>query len=120
MLAYQAARNQAQQAAFQQAQARGAFSNTAIQQQMAAGAGRTSRRNNAARAQYLQEQYALRNQPINEITRAAVGSPGAAAAVHADAAAADHRRRTMLALINQNFQQQFQNYQQQNQNQPTS
>jgi hypothetical protein len=105
--------NQAQQAAFQQAATRGGFANTALQQQVARVQAEINARN-TARAQYLQEQYALRNQPINEISALLSGSqvqqPQFMQTPQQQIPTTDY-----ASLINQNFQQQFQNYQTQQQ-----
>lgn len=65
--------NQAQQQAFGQEASRGTFANAALAQnfQQAQSAFNA---NNAARQQYLNEQFALRNQPINEISALLSGS----------------------------------------------
>jgi hypothetical protein len=105
--------NQAQQAAFQQAATRGGFANTARQQQVAQAQAAFNAQN-AARAQYLQEQYALRNQPINEISALLSGSqvqqPQFMQTPQQQIPTTDY-----AGIINQNFQQQFQNYQTQQQ-----
>ena len=65
--------NQAQSTDFQQAAARGEFANAGLAQQVAQGqAGFNAQ--NMARNQYMNEQYAARNQPINEISSLLSGS----------------------------------------------
>jgi hypothetical protein len=65
--------NQAQQNEFQQAAARGEFENAGLAQQVAQ-AQSTFNAQNMSRNQYMNEQYAMRNQPINEITSLLSGS----------------------------------------------
>ena len=65
--------NQAQANQFQQAAARGEFQNAGLAQQMAqAQTGFNAQ--NMARNQFMNEQYAARNQPINEISSLLSGS----------------------------------------------
>ena len=65
--------NQAQVNAFTQAAARGEFANAGLAQQMAqAQTGFNAQ--NMARNQFMNEQYAARNQPINEISSLLSGS----------------------------------------------
>ena len=65
--------NQAQANQFQQEAARGEFSNAGLAQQLAQKqAGFNAQ--NLSRQQYMNEQYAQRNQPINEITSLLSGS----------------------------------------------
>jgi hypothetical protein len=65
--------NQAQSTDFQQAAARGEFANAGLAQQVAQGqAGFNAQ--NMARNQWMNEQYAARNQPINEISSLLSGS----------------------------------------------
>ena len=65
--------NQAQANQFQQEAARGEFSNAGLAQQLAQKqAGFNAQ--NLSRQQYMNEQYAARNQPINEITSLLSGS----------------------------------------------
>jgi hypothetical protein len=65
----------------------------------------------AARNQYLQEQFALRNQPLNEISALMSGAqlqqPNFVNTPGAQIPTTD-----IAGLVNQNFNQQFQNYQQ--------
>ena len=65
--------NAAQQQQFSQEAMRGTFSNAALAQNFQQGATAFNA-TNAARQQYLNEQFALRNQPINEITALLSGS----------------------------------------------
>jgi hypothetical protein len=69
----------------------------------------------AARNQYLQETYSLRNQPINEITALLSGS-AVQAPNFINTPGAQIPTTDIAGLINQNFNQQFQNYQQQSTN----
>lgn len=65
--------NQAQSTDFQQAAARGEFQNAGLAQQVAQGqAGFNAQ--NMTRNQWMNEQYAQRNQPINEISSLLSGS----------------------------------------------
>jgi hypothetical protein len=65
--------NAAQRDRFTQEAARGEFANAGLAQQMAQGqAGFNAQ--NMARNQYMNEQYAMRNQPINEISSLLSGS----------------------------------------------
>ena len=65
--------NMAQSTDFQQAAARGEFANAGLAQQVAQGqAGFNAQ--NMARNQYMNEAYAQRNQPINEISSLLSGS----------------------------------------------
>lgn len=65
--------NSAQQQAYQQALQRAGFSNDAIMQMFGAG-GQAADRQNALRAQQMQEAFGLRNQPLNEISALLSGS----------------------------------------------
>jgi Chaperone of endosialidase len=107
--------NQAQQQQYQQNALLAQFGNAGLAQQMQQQqAGFNAAQ--AARNQYLQETYALRNQPINEITAllsgAQVQQPNFINTPGAQIPTTD-----VAGLINQNFNQQFQNYQQQSTNQ---
>jgi Chaperone of endosialidase len=106
--------NAAQQQQFAQEQARGQFYNQAAAQQQAQ-AQATFNAAQAARNQALQEQYQLRNQPINEITALLRGGqvtpPNFINAPGSQIANTD-----VAGIINTNFQQQMQNAQMQNQN----
>jgi len=118
--------NQAQQQAFQEAQARGQFANTAQANQFAQNAQQAQFYNTAAqqqfarqqaiasyydqqRAQWLNEQYAARSQPINEITALMSGSqvknPTFMTTPTTQVANTD-----TAGIINANFNQQMQNY----------
>jgi hypothetical protein len=105
--------NQAQQAGFQQAATRGSFANTALQQQVAQQQALFNVYN-ARRGGYLQEQYAQRNQPINEIgallSQGQVQQPQFMQTPQQQIPTTDY-----AGIINQNFAQQFQNYQAQQQ-----
>jgi hypothetical protein len=65
--------NQAQRDQFMQEAARGEFANAGLAQQVAQAQSRFNAQN-MARNQYMSEQYALRNQPINEISALLSGS----------------------------------------------
>ena len=65
--------NQAQRDQFMQEAARGEFKNAALAQQVAQAQSKFNAQN-MARNQYMSEQYALRNQPINEISALLSGS----------------------------------------------
>jgi hypothetical protein len=99
-----------QQQAFLQDLTRGQFSNAGLLQQLNAKQSMFNAQN-TARQQYLAEQFALRNQPINEITALLSGSP-----VHDPHYESTNRYQIpttdVAGLMNQNFAQQFGNYQQ--------
>jgi hypothetical protein len=124
--------NQAQSQNYTQALGAGSFANAAQQQQNAQNASAAGFNNaglaqqlgqqqsifnasNAARNQSMQEQYAQRNQPLNEITSLMSGSqvqsPNWLNSPQSQIATTD-----IGGLINQNFAQQSQNYQAANQN----
>jgi endosialidase-like protein len=65
--------NEAQRNAYTQAAGRGEFTNAALAQQVAQAQSRFNAQN-MARNQYMNEQYAMRNQPINEISSLLSGS----------------------------------------------
>ena len=103
-----------QQQAFEQARARGAFANAGLAQQMMQGqAGFNAA--NAARNQYLQEQYQARNQPLNEIG-ALLGSGQITPPSFINTPGSQIANTDFAGIVNQNFAQQFGNYQVQNQN----
>ena len=97
--------NSAQQQQFAQEAQRGTFSNAALAQNF--GQAQTAfNATNAARQQYLNEQFALRNQPINEISALLTGSqvsqpnfinPNTSTIANTDVA----------GLLNKNFDQQM-------------
>jgi len=106
--------NSAQGQQFQQNAAQGSFSNSALAQQMAQAQSAF----NAAQAQrnaYMNEQYANRNQGVNEITALMSGSqvtnPNFVNTPSSQIPTTD-----MAGLINNNFNQQMGIYGQQNQN----
>jgi hypothetical protein len=124
--------NSAQQQAYDQSQGRAAFANQAQGQQFSQNSQLATFENaglaqqlaqqqsgfNAAqtqRNQYMQEQYAQRNQPLNEITSllggSAVQSPNWLNSPQSQIANTD-----FAGIMNQNFAQQQANYQTQNQN----
>jgi len=106
--------NAAQQQAFTQAQARGTFANAGLAQRIMQGqAGFNA--SQAARNQYLQEQYQARNQPINEITSLLQGSQ-IAPPNFINTPGSQIPTTDFAGIMNANFQQQFGNYQIQNQN----
>jgi hypothetical protein len=99
---------------FTQNAAQAGFNNAGLAQQLAqAQSGFNA--SNAARNAYLQEQYAGRNQPLNEISALMSGSqvsqPNWINTPGSQIATTD-----IGGLINQNFNQQMGNYQAQNQN----
>jgi hypothetical protein len=121
-------KNTAQQQAYQQAQGRASFSNEAQQQGFNQAAGRASFENQglaqelakeqsafnaaqAGRSSWMNEQYAQRNQPINEITSLLSGSqvtnPNFINAPSSQIPTTD-----VAGLVNKSFDQQFGNYQQ--------
>jgi hypothetical protein len=106
--------NQAQGQQNQQNAALASFGNAGLAQQLAQGQSGFNAQN-ASRNQYMQEQYAQRNQPINEITSLLSGSqvnnPNFVNTPGSQIATTD-----VGSLINQNFAQQSSNYQQQNSN----
>jgi Chaperone of endosialidase len=118
-------RNAAEQQAFNQLQARGQYYNQAEQQAAQEQNQRAAFYNAAAREHYfsdpatrrqqaLTEAYALRNQPINEISALLSGSQ-----VQQPTFMETPRNQIpttdVAGLMNQNFQQQFANFQQQQQ-----
>jgi len=97
--------NSAQQQKFSQEALRGQFSNAALAQNFGQ-ASSAFNATNAARQQYLNEQFALRNQPINEISALLTGSqvtqpnfinPNTSTIANTDVA----------GMINKNFDQQM-------------
>jgi hypothetical protein len=125
-------KNSAQQQAYEQAQGRGTFANLAQNQRnnqnasqagfYNAGTAQNLARNqsvfnaaNTQRNQYMQEQYAQRNQPLNEISAlmsgSAVQSPNWLNSPNSQIATTD-----IGGLINQNFAQNQANYQSANSN----
>lgn len=103
--------NTAQQAQFGENQALGQFYNTAQAQQLANTQAQYNAYN-TARQQYIAEQYALRNQPINETTALLSGSqvqnPNFVNTPQYQIPTTD-----IAGLINTNFNQQASNYNQQ-------
>jgi hypothetical protein len=100
--------NAAQQANYQQALGRGTFANAGIaqqQQQIQALQAAQERQRN----QYLAEQYALRNQPLNEINALLSGSQ-VSQQPWASYNQSQIPTTDIAGLINQNFSQQFGNY----------
>ena len=106
--------NQAQAQNFQQAGARADYANAGLAQQVAqAQTGFNAE--NMARNQYMNEQYAARNQPINEISSLLSGSqinnPNFVNTPNNQIPTTD-----VAGLINNRFSQDMSIYQQQNQN----
>jgi hypothetical protein len=118
--------NSAQQQEYEQGLGRGSFANQAQAQQNAQNAGAASFGNqglaqqlaqqqsvfnaqNAARNQYMQEQYAQRNQPINEITSLLSGSQ-VQSPNFLNTPSSQIPTTDVAGLINQNFAQQQSNY----------
>jgi hypothetical protein len=118
MASQQAAfKNASQAQAFSQAATEGGFTNAALQQQLQQKqAGFNAQ--NTQRGNYLQEQYAARNQPINEITSLLSGGQ-----VSMPQFGQTNQYQTpttdVAGLINNQFQQQSSNYQQANANYQT-
>lgn len=115
MAAAQAAfKNQAQAQGFEQAATEGQFGQAAQAQNFAQLQG-VFQAQQQAQQQALQNQYALRDQPINEISALMSGSqiqqPNFVNTQQPTIPTTD-----VAGLINQNFNQQFQNYQQESQN----
>jgi hypothetical protein len=102
-----------QQQAYAQAAGRATFANQSLAQQLAQRQNILAARN-TARSQYMQEQYARRAQPIQEIS--ALLSQGQVSLPQWVQTPSTNIPTTDIAgLINQNFNQQFQNYQTQQQ-----
>jgi Chaperone of endosialidase len=118
-------RNAAEQQAFNQLQAEGQYYNQAVQQAATNQQNRAAFYNAAAREHYftdpasrrkdaLAEAYALRNQPINEISALLSGSQ-VQQPTFRDLPQTQIPTTDVAGLMNQNFQQQFANFQQQQQ-----
>jgi hypothetical protein len=106
--------NQAQQQGFQQNAAQAAFGNAGLAQQLAqAQSGFNAQQ--AARNQWMQEQYASRNQPLNEISALMSGSQ-VSQPNWLNTPSSQIPTTDVAGLINQNFNQQMQVNQQQSQN----
>jgi hypothetical protein len=106
--------NQAQQQGFQQNAAQAAFGNAGLAQQLAqAQSGFNAQQ--AARNQWMQEQYASRNQPLNEISALMSGSQ-VSQPNWLNTPSSQIPTTDVASLINQNFNQQMQVNQQQSQN----
>src|SRR5262245_17064477 len=105
--------NTAQGQAYQQALGRGTFANAGLQQNAQQAQAKFNAQQ-AARANYLQEQYQQRQEPINELTALLSGSqvskPSFVTTPQTSIPTTD-----VAGLINQNFAQQFGNYQAQTQ-----
>ena len=105
--------NAAQQQKYTQELGRGTFGNASLAQQLAQ-AQQAFGAQNTSRSNWMNEQYAQRNQPINEITAlmsgSQVSSPQFGATPQSQIPTTD-----VAGLINNQFNQQQQNYQQQNQ-----
>jgi hypothetical protein len=97
--------NAAQQQDFSQAAQRGTFANAAAAQNFQQ-AGTAFNAANAARQQYLDEQFALRNQPINEISALLSGSQ-VAKPNFLSTGGATIPTTDVASLINRNFDQQM-------------
>jgi hypothetical protein len=102
--------NQAQGQLFQQNAAQATFANAGLAQQVAQQQAAFNAAQ-AARGAYMGEQYAARNQPLNEITALLGGSqvqmPNLTQTNQSQIPTTD-----IAGLINTNFNQQMQNYQQ--------
>jgi hypothetical protein len=97
--------NAAQQQGFSQAAQRGTFNNAALAQNFQQ-AGTAFNAANAARQQYLDEQFALRNQPINEISALLSGSQ-VQKPNFLNTGGATIPTTDVAGLINRNFDQQM-------------
>jgi hypothetical protein len=106
--------NAAQQQAFQQSATQGDFTNSALAQQLAQQQAVYSAQN-TTQQNWLQQQYAARNQPINEITSLLSGTqvtnPNFVTTPNNQIPTTD-----VGGLINSRFSQDMQSYQQQSQN----
>jgi Chaperone of endosialidase len=124
--------NSAQQQAYEQQLGRGSFYNAAQAQQNSQNAALAGFGNaglaqqlaqaqsgfnarNAGRNQWMQEQYAQRNQPLNEISALMSGSQ-VTQTPWLNSPTSQIATTDIGGLINQNFAQQSQNYQSANQN----
>jgi hypothetical protein len=106
--------NQAAAQQFQQNQAQATFANAGLAQQVAQ-AQSAFNASQAARSQYMQEQYAQRNQPINEIS-ALLGQSQVSQPNFVNTPGSQIPTTDVAGLINNQFSQQLGVYQQQNQN----
>jgi hypothetical protein len=97
--------NAAQQQQFAQNAQRGTFNNAALAQNFQQ-AGTAFNAANAARQQYLDEQFALRNQPINEISALLSGSQVSKPSF-LNTGGATIPTTDVAGLINRNFDQQM-------------
>ena len=97
--------NAAQQQQFAQNAQRGTFGNAALAQNFQQ-AGTAFNAANAARQQYLDEQFALRNQPINEISALLSGSQVSKPSF-LNTGGATIPTTDVAGLINRNFDQQM-------------
>jgi hypothetical protein len=97
--------NAAQQQQFAQNAQQGTFSNAALAQNFQQ-AGTAFNAANAARQQYLDEQFALRNQPINEISALLSGSQVSKPSF-LNTGGATIPTTDVAGLINRNFDQQM-------------
>jgi len=122
--------NQAQQQTYDQAMGRGSFANQAAGQQFQQNAALGTFENaglaqqlqqaqagfnaqNAARSQSMGEQYAQRNQPLNEITALMSGSQVKDPNFNAGGSGAQIPTTDYAGIVNQNFQNQMGIYGQQ-------
>jgi hypothetical protein len=103
-----------QQQAYLQDLGRGTFSNAALAQQVAQAQAAFNAAN-TGRQNYLTEQYAARNQPINEITALLSGSQVSRPSF-SNTPTTTIPTTDVAGLMNTNFAQQMGNYQQQSQN----
>ena len=106
--------NQAQGQQYQQNAAAAAFQNAGLAQQIAQQQSGFNAEN-AQRNQYMQEQYAQRNQPINEITSLMSGSQ-VANPNFVNTPGSQIPTTDFAGITNQNFQNQMGVYNSQNQN----
>jgi hypothetical protein len=105
--------NTAQQQQFGQEAQRGTFFNASLEQQLAQ-AQQAFAAQNTGRANWLQEQYAQRNQPINEITSLMSGSQ-VSTPQFGQTPQSQIPTTDVAGLINNQFSQQASNYAQANQ-----
>jgi hypothetical protein len=105
--------NTAQQTQFGQEAQRGTFANSALEQRLAAAQAAFAAQN-TGRANWLTEQYAQRNQPINEITSLMSGSQ-VSTPQFGQTPTSQIPTTDVAGLINNQFSQQASNYAQANQ-----
>jgi len=107
--------NSAQQQDFQQEALRGQFFNQAQQQGLGYAQAQQGAKD-SARQQWLTEQYAQRNQPLNEISSLMSGSQVQQPSFLKNTPTSTIANTDYAGIMNTNFNQNFQNYQQSSQN----